>query len=122
MSTPRVRADELSSDDLIAAATTYPSKLAVLRTQRFRSLAGFSSWFGQRYLLVKTYGQDKDIKESIAGYFEDPWGTSSEYSAPRFQLPSEVSGDAPGKAVPGHRPARTCRPGARCGPARACRR
>jgi hypothetical protein len=65
----RVRSDELSSDELIAAATTYPSKLAVLRTQRFRSLAGFSSWFGQRYLLVKTYGQDKDIKEQrVARY------------------------------------------------------
>ena len=48
--------------------------------------------------------QDKDIKESIAGYFEDPWGTSSEYSTPRFQIPSEVSGDAQGPPVPGHQP------------------
>jgi chemotaxis protein MotB len=54
--------------------------------------------------------QDKDIKESIAGYFEDPWGTSSEYSAPRFQLPSEVSGDSHGKPVPGHQPS-TRQPG-----------
>jgi hypothetical protein len=65
----RVRSEELSSDELIAATTTYPSKLAVLRTQRFRSLEGFSDWFGDRYLLVKTYGQDKDIKEQrVARY------------------------------------------------------
>jgi chemotaxis protein MotB len=48
--------------------------------------------------------QDKDIKESIAGYFEDPWGTSSEYSSPRFQLPTDVSGDQSGPPVPGHQP------------------
>jgi chemotaxis protein MotB len=48
--------------------------------------------------------QDKDIKESIAGYFEDPWGTSSEYSSPRFQMPSEMSGDKPGPTMPGHQP------------------
>jgi hypothetical protein len=65
----RVRSDELSSQELIAAATSYPSTVAVLRTQRFRSLEGFSSWFGERYLLVKTYGQDKDIKEQrVARY------------------------------------------------------
>lgn len=48
--------------------------------------------------------QDKDIKESIAGYFEDPWGTSSEHTSPRFQIPSAMAGDRTGPEVPGHQP------------------
>ena len=54
---------------VIAAATTYPSPVAALRTQRFRSLDGFPAWFGERYQLVKTYGQDKEVKEQrVARY------------------------------------------------------
>jgi hypothetical protein len=66
----RLRAGELTADELIDGATRFPSQLAVLRTPRFRSLDGFAPWLGQRYLLVQTYGRDQDIKEQpVARYF-----------------------------------------------------
>jgi len=33
------------------------------------------------------------VKEAVAGYFQDPWGTSSENSAPASLLPSETGGE-----------------------------
>jgi flagellar motor protein MotB len=44
--------------------------------------------------------QGQDVKQAIAGYFQDPWGTSSELQAPATLLPSEMHGDAQSLTMP----------------------
>jgi chemotaxis protein MotB len=61
------------------------------------------------FLVMWITGQSPQVKQSIAGYFQDPWGTSSENSAPASLLPSEMHGDVlsqdmPQKLQPGKRP------------------
>ena len=34
-------------------------------------------------------------KKAVGGYFQDPWGTSSESSTPTMQTPAGLSGNAP---------------------------
>jgi flagellar motor protein MotB len=34
------------------------------------------------FLVMWITGQSPQTKEAISGYFQDPWGTSSEFSAP----------------------------------------
>jgi chemotaxis protein MotB len=47
------------------------------------------------FLVMWITGQSKDVKKAIGGYFQDPWGTSSENTSPSFQSPSGLKGDAP---------------------------
>jgi chemotaxis protein MotB len=61
------------------------------------------------FLVMWITGQSQEVKQSIAGYFQDPWGTSSENSAPASLLPSEMHGnvqslDMPQKLPPGPKP------------------
>ena len=51
------------------------------------------------FMVMWITGQSPQTKQAIAGYFQDPWGTSSEYSAPASLLPSEMHGDV---HEPGH--------------------
>jgi chemotaxis protein MotB len=61
------------------------------------------------FMVMWLTGQSPQTKQAIAGYFQDPWGTSSEYSAPASLLPSEMHGDVmsqdmPQKIAPGTKP------------------
>lgn len=61
------------------------------------------------FMVMWLTGQSPQVKEAIAGYFQDPWGTSSEYAAPASLLPSEMHGhvlnqDTPAKLTPGSKP------------------
>jgi chemotaxis protein MotB len=61
------------------------------------------------FMVMWLTGQSPQTKKAIAGYFQDPWGTSSENSAPASLLPSEMHGDVlsqdmPQKLEPGQKP------------------
>ena len=61
------------------------------------------------FLVMWITGQNPQTKKAISGYFQDPWGTSSENSAPASLLPSEMHGDVlsqdmPQKLEPGRKP------------------
>lgn len=59
------------------------------------------------FLVMWITAQGEDVKQAVAGYFQDPWGTSSANSAPSFQVPGELHGDSPGAGiVPGRIPNR----------------
>lgn len=47
------------------------------------------------FLVMWLVGQGQDVKEAVAGYFQDPWGTSSDLSAPASLIPTEEHGKAP---------------------------
>ncbi|MEX2315784.1 MAG: flagellar motor protein MotB [Pirellulales bacterium] len=52
------------------------------------------------FLVMWITGQSQEVKKAIGGYFQDPWGTSSENTAPSFQNPAGLSGEAPMGNVP----------------------
>jgi chemotaxis protein MotB len=52
------------------------------------------------FLVMWITGQSQEVKRAIGGYFQDPWGTSAENTAPSFQNPSGLRGDAPMGNVP----------------------
>jgi chemotaxis protein MotB len=52
------------------------------------------------FLVMWITGQSQEVKKAIGGYFQDPWGTSSENTAPSFQNPAGLSGEAPMGAIP----------------------
>ena len=52
------------------------------------------------FLVMWITSQGQDVKQAIAGYFQDPWGTSSEFQAPASLLPSEMHGDAQSLTMP----------------------
>jgi chemotaxis protein MotB len=61
------------------------------------------------FLVMWITGQSPQTKQAISGYFQDPWGTSSEFSAPASLLPSEMHGDVlsqdmPQQLQPGRKP------------------
>ena len=61
------------------------------------------------FMVMWLTGQSPEVKQAISGYFQDPWGTSSEFSAPASLLPSEMHGDVlsqdmPQKLEPGRKP------------------
>src|SRR5438128_587673 len=47
------------------------------------------------FLVMWITSQNDEVKKAIGGYFQDPWGTSSEDKTPSFQSPTGVAGDAP---------------------------
>ena len=68
-SATRMRADKLTGPDIIAAATTYPSAVAVFRTDRFRALSSFQIWFDQRYRAVKIYGFRRELEDKSSARY-----------------------------------------------------
>jgi chemotaxis protein MotB len=61
------------------------------------------------FLVMWITGQSQETKEAISGYFQDPWGTSSDHAAPASLLPTELHGDVqsldmPQKLPPGKKP------------------
>ena len=57
------------------------------------------------FMVMWLTGQSPQTKKAIAGYFQDPWGTSSEYSAPassdRCSAGSGPSAAGPNATLPG---------------------
>ncbi len=47
------------------------------------------------FLVMWITSQNDDVKKAIGGYFQDPWGSSSEDRTPSLQTPTGVKGDAP---------------------------
>jgi chemotaxis protein MotB len=47
------------------------------------------------FLVMWITGQSQEVKRAIGGYFQDPWGTSQENTAPSFQNPAGLKGEAP---------------------------
>ncbi len=47
------------------------------------------------FLVMWITSQNQDVKVAIAGYFEDPWGTSSSNTGASFSVPSETPGGVP---------------------------
>ena len=48
--------------------------------------------------------QEQETKKAIGGYFQDPWGTSSDLAAPTSLMPNEMHGQSPAMSVPQHAP------------------
>jgi Dolichyl-phosphate-mannose-protein mannosyltransferase len=61
----RIRSRELTGSEITTAATAYPSPVAVLWTERFRSLGGFRDWFEERYRPIKIYGRKQEPSQYI---------------------------------------------------------
>ena len=61
----RVRARALTGPDIVAAGTTYPSKVVALWSTRFHTLRDFRRWLDERYQVVKLYGRKGDSSYSI---------------------------------------------------------
>ncbi|HYU17762.1 MAG TPA: glycosyltransferase family 39 protein [Chloroflexota bacterium] len=61
----RVRARELTGEDIAAAGETYGARLVVLWSDRLRTLRNFKSWLDQRFLPVKVYGRGGDSPRVI---------------------------------------------------------
>jgi hypothetical protein len=57
LSSTRIGAGALSTEELVAAADRYPVGLAVLRTDWFRQLAGFNAWLAREFVLVRISGR-----------------------------------------------------------------
>jgi chemotaxis protein MotB len=54
------------------------------------------------FLVMWITSQGEDVKKAVAGYFQDPWGTSSANTAPSFRAAGELSGENAGiSTVPG---------------------
>jgi chemotaxis protein MotB len=47
------------------------------------------------FLVMWITSQSDDVKKAIGGYFQDPWGTSRDDSAPTLQAPTGINGEAP---------------------------
>jgi chemotaxis protein MotB len=47
------------------------------------------------FLVMWITSQSPEVKVAIAGYFEDPWGTSSDHTGASFTVPSETPGGMP---------------------------
>jgi hypothetical protein len=62
----RLRARELTGQEIVQAGTTYPSKIAVMWEDRFRSLTVFRNWFDDTYQVVKMYIKRGDQPRYIA--------------------------------------------------------
>jgi chemotaxis protein MotB len=47
------------------------------------------------FLVMWITSQNDDVKKAIGGYFQDPWGSFSENTAPTMKTPAGLKGDAP---------------------------
>lgn len=47
------------------------------------------------FMVMWLTAQSEEIKEAVGGYFQDPWGTTQESSAPTLHVPSGINGNAP---------------------------
>jgi chemotaxis protein MotB len=47
------------------------------------------------FMVMWLTAQSPEVKKSIGGYFQDPWGTSAESSNPTMQSPAGIVGNAP---------------------------
>jgi chemotaxis protein MotB len=47
------------------------------------------------FLVMWITAQSEEVKIAIAGYFEDPWGTSSSNTGASFSVPSQTPGGVP---------------------------
>ncbi len=47
------------------------------------------------FMVMWLTAQSPEVKQAVGGYFQDPWGTSSDSSSPTMQSPSGISGNAP---------------------------
>ena len=52
------------------------------------------------FLVMWITSQNDDVKKAIGGYFQDPWGRSTEATSPSFQSPTGLKGDAPMAEIP----------------------
>jgi chemotaxis protein MotB len=52
------------------------------------------------FLVMWITSQNDEVKRAIGGYFQDPWGRSSEPTSPSFQSPTGLKGEAPFAEVP----------------------
>jgi chemotaxis protein MotB len=52
------------------------------------------------FLVMWITSQNDEVKKAIGGYFQDPWGRSSEPTSPSFQTPTGLKGEAPFAEVP----------------------
>ncbi|MFN0074225.1 MAG: glycosyltransferase family 39 protein [Chloroflexota bacterium] len=62
----RLRTRELTGQEIVQAGTTYPSKIAVMWEDRFRSLPVFRGWFDETYQVVKMYVKRGDQPRYIS--------------------------------------------------------
>jgi chemotaxis protein MotB len=47
------------------------------------------------FLVMWITSQNDDVKKAIGGYFQDPWGSGAESTAPTMKSPTGIRGDAP---------------------------
>jgi chemotaxis protein MotB len=47
------------------------------------------------FLVMWITSQSDDVKKAIGGYFQDPWGSFSENTAPTMKTPAGLKGDTP---------------------------
>jgi chemotaxis protein MotB len=53
------------------------------------------------FLVMWLTTQEPEVKQAVAGYFADPWGTAAEESAQLLEVQSQVTTDRPGVEVAG---------------------
>jgi chemotaxis protein MotB len=56
------------------------------------------------FLVMWITGQSQEVKEAVSGYFQDPWGTSSENTGSSSSVPGRFRDDMPIATVPGVMP------------------
>src|SRR6266508_1986946 len=61
----RIRSRELTGEEIASIGEAYPSKVAVLWSERFRPLRSFRLWFEERYQVAKIYGKKGDSPRYI---------------------------------------------------------
>ncbi len=64
-SASRIRARELTGEDIITAGEQYNAKVVVLWTDRLRSLSNFRLWLDERFQPIKVYGRGGDSPRVI---------------------------------------------------------
>ncbi len=52
------------------------------------------------FLVMWITSQNDDVKKAIGGYFQDPWGRSTETTSPSFHTATGLKGDAPFAEIP----------------------
>jgi chemotaxis protein MotB len=47
------------------------------------------------FMVMWLTSQSDEVKQAIGGYFQDPWGSQQDVSAPTMQMPTGINGDSP---------------------------
>jgi hypothetical protein len=87
----RVRARELTGEEIVTAAEEHQARLVVLWGDRLRTLATFKTWLDQQFLPVKVYGRGGDSARVV--YLRKDANQSQARAALQDFVPRQASVD-----------------------------